>query len=543
MEGVRCCHPDCALHDFLPFHCPKCEQSYCVEHRSRFVHPCLPETDHNLASESQPGGGSSMLSQTYRSMLNRVQNRHEDLNNTSHRPRTHHQIRRDLQNIPIQTKNFQLFYSRLKTLSDSQSENGGQDAHRAQGSGWSTERQRLQEKERHKQQRIAKKTKCMMIKQKANGNEHIPPELRQYFVIHFDPIPNDGRHSHHGNSDEKLLFLFFNQSQELGEMLQYLKSHYPRNIMLDNDIQKLEQKTFNPAELSVVVKTADSPDWRMWNRNAPIQDMFERYEDIWISYLPTTMVIEAQERINNLLVEQRRILEQLTDSKTTIVPSVATSAIVEGDTSANNTNISAATHSYSKGEQAWYYKAPYVEDEEPLKLNSMEEANDHKIPLMLVQIIGVHHDDFPNIYYTIGMVQPPHGVGLDSQKLVFHTEKQTDKSHLIPFVPTTEPDVHMAAHNTQTHHRSDQQLLHLQAHIESLGHIITIRAIHGKKEFADIRISLLSTVAQIKNLLSLHSNVPVNRMKLIYKGGILKPDNAVVNDLKIPQNARITIMG
>jgi hypothetical protein len=475
-------------------------------------------------------------------MMNRVQNRHEDLNahyaNHGKTPAVHHRIKQDLNNIPIQTKNFQQYYNRLQALSESPVETNNQDALRPAGSGWSTERQRLQEKERLKQRRMAKKAKCTMIKQKAHGNEHIALESRQYFVVHFDPMPTENKHGHQTAGNH--VFLFVNESNILGEVLQFLKNHYTRNILLDAECP--QQKSINLVDLCVVVKTADSPDWRVWNRNAPVKDLFDNFEDIWVSYMPTSIAMQAQDHIDGILVEQRRILQQLTSSDAaghteTVPVSATTKEKVENNPSTAQT---AANHSYSKGDQAWYYKTPYVEDAEPLVLGSVEEANQHNIPLLLVKIIGVHHDDFPNIYYTISMTQPPHGVGLDSQKLVFHSEKQTDRSHLIPYVLSTNPE---PQHNEQTHNRSDQPMHHLQSQIESLGHIITIRASHGKQEFSEIRVSLLCTVAQLKQLLSFHCHVPSNKMKLIFKGAMLKPDGAVLHDLKIPQNAKITIMG
>jgi hypothetical protein len=45
---------------------------------------------------------------------------------------------------------------------------------------------------------------------------------------------------------------------------------------------------------------------------------------------------------------------------------------------------------------------------------------------------GVHHDDFPNIYYTVEMVQPIKTTLVPgADKLVFETEKQTDGAHLV----------------------------------------------------------------------------------------------------------------
>jgi predicted nucleic acid binding AN1-type Zn finger protein len=44
MEGVQCAQ--CGCHDFLPFNCIVCEQSFCLEHRSRFAHnPCSVHTN------------------------------------------------------------------------------------------------------------------------------------------------------------------------------------------------------------------------------------------------------------------------------------------------------------------------------------------------------------------------------------------------------------------------------------------------------------------------------------------------------------------
>ncbi|KAK9699447.1 hypothetical protein RND81_08G173800 [Saponaria officinalis] len=45
--GAHCQHPLCRQLDFLPFHCDRCRQTFCIEHRTYKSHDCTRPDDKN----------------------------------------------------------------------------------------------------------------------------------------------------------------------------------------------------------------------------------------------------------------------------------------------------------------------------------------------------------------------------------------------------------------------------------------------------------------------------------------------------------------
>ncbi|KAH7649831.1 hypothetical protein FG379_001675 [Cryptosporidium bovis] len=41
--GIRCCHPDCNLLQFIPFECKYCELKFCIDHVDEKLHECKPK--------------------------------------------------------------------------------------------------------------------------------------------------------------------------------------------------------------------------------------------------------------------------------------------------------------------------------------------------------------------------------------------------------------------------------------------------------------------------------------------------------------------
>lgn len=75
---------------------------------------------------------------------------------------------------------------------------------------------------------------------------------------------------------------------------------------------------------------------------------------------------------------------------------------------------------FAKGDIVWYHRAS--------QLTGQEE-------MLLVTVIGVHHDDYPNVYYTIQPVRPLQFInGRNSNTeltMTLFEEKQTDSAHLL----------------------------------------------------------------------------------------------------------------
>lgn len=82
---------------------------------------------------------------------------------------------------------------------------------------------------------------------------------------------------------------------------------------------------------------------------------------------------------------------------------------------------------FPKNSVAWYHR-------HPSPIETLDDADQMFIPVLLVKIIGVHYDDFPNVYYTIAVEKPvlfTGGSEADLEQMIFEDEKQTDAAHLI----------------------------------------------------------------------------------------------------------------
>lgn len=141
---------------------------------------------------------------------------------------------------------------------------------------------------------------------------------------------------------------------------------------------------------------------------------------------------------------------------------------------------------YSKGQFLIYRK------------NDIEEC---------VEIIGVHKDDFPNIYYTI--------------KFDNGNEKQTVPENLTLF---------------QDHKQNVQQS-------DSIDGIdcFTVNIIHGKNNYL-VKIKDSMMISDVKNLMFNLTGVPSRNQKVIYKGKVLAND-MLCGNAGIIANSKIQLMG
>lgn len=101
--------------------------------------------------------------------------------------------------------------------------------------------------------------------------------------------------------------------------------------------------------------------------------------------------------------------------------------------------------SFQPGDLVWYFKPKRSssEDEEAAATTGLEnlyssvkEAREAGVlsSCLLVEIKAIHYDDFPSIYYTIGMLadEAIEMLGRDAPTLFFDREKQTTRTNLIP---------------------------------------------------------------------------------------------------------------
>jgi hypothetical protein len=175
MEGTKCCHHGCSVYDYLPFHCPKCERTYCLEHRSRFVHDCIPseeekEEDHTKGSSSPvPSGGG--IKGMFQAISDRFKGESSSspVPSASHSHYNVHSSKKGRGDGSVDSSSgFHSNVAKLDHLSSSEASN-------------------------EKTRSISKQTKKMLIKSKAKGNDNTLMEDRFYFILHFDEIPSTGK--------------------------------------------------------------------------------------------------------------------------------------------------------------------------------------------------------------------------------------------------------------------------------------------------------------------------------------------------------------
>jgi hypothetical protein len=174
------------------------------------------------------------------------------------------------------------------------------------------------------------------------------------------------------------------------------------------------------------------------------------------------------------------------------------------------------------------------------------------------KVTGVHHDDFPNVYYSVQMETPPRFTPVEgSVDLAFHHERQTDHTHLIPVSEgygTASAAKGLASAEAGRHRAGDAASLrqeqaaaahaaavHLQETLAQNGKPIQIRVGFSNRDYT-LRIGSHCTVAQLKLLISTVTEVPVPAMSLIVKGAMLKDDNQQIKDTKIVANSKVVVM-
>lgn len=221
-------------------------------------------------------------------------------------------------------------------------------------------------------------------------------------------------------------------------------------------------------------------------------------------------------------------------------------------------NLSVGSTPYSKGQLLWYHKVP-VEVTSTSSIQMMEE----QYMMLLVRVIDVHHDDFPNIYYTIKAIQPSqtttkttaNSTNHTSSTLLFEQEKQTDLYHLCPLTsksiekykafslatsivnPKTEV-------NTCTRNKESNEMIlkNLQESLCKLGPTINLNVNYSNKQYV-VSLGTFCTISQLKIMICAtigHLSVP--DVKLIHKGVILKDNQQKITETKLVNNAKIIVM-
>jgi hypothetical protein len=187
--------------------------------------------------------------------------------------------------------------------------------------------------------------------------------------------------------------------------------------------------------------------------------------------------------------------------------------------------------------------------------DSVEEASNHGTEVIPAVILAVHHDDFPNIYYTIRL--------LNESK----NEKQTDAKHLIPNASNANSNnnsnansrrnspafcspVKPSSSSSSLSSASSSSRLSFEEFQNQLlqlgGHVLTLKLSYKNKELpSSLRVSSHATILQLKSLIHyLIPQIRVKDMKLICKGLFLKDDKMTLSRTgKVTDGSKITVMG
>lgn len=163
--------------------------------------------------------------------------------------------------------------------------------------------------------------------------------------------------------------------------------------------------------------------------------------------------------------------------------------------------------------------------------------------------MGVHHDDFPNVYYTVKLHMPITLTGVAGcEALVFHTEKQTDWTHLLPVSESfgrsadkAASAASAAAERSERANAAKYAAQQLQQTLCALGKPVKFKAGFSNRDY-ELSIGSECTVAQLKLLISAITEVPIPDMKLICKGVVLKDHSQLIKDTKVVNGAKVVVM-
>lgn len=279
---------------------------YCLEHRSRFAHTCS-----GLEVEYERKTTAAAAKPSVKEMMNHVENRFA--NQTSSGGKQHIQVKTSTQDsLPaINSKSA----GKMKAL--------GRVAEKSTSS---------------KERKISMKAKEMLIKSKATGNDSTPGKDRLYLSVHF----TDSLDPSVMETDHKVAYFFFSQHKLLGEVMQHLwQKHHATVEQSTSFAQNSAVNSLPREDLTLVLATADTPQWQAWDRNTPIKDCLSNYEDVAVFAVPVQEVLANQDEIAYVQAYGPRVTED-TQMDTTPAEEEALPP--------------AKPVLYEKGQQAWYHK-------------------------------------------------------------------------------------------------------------------------------------------------------------------------------------------
>mmetsp|Transcript_1489 Transcript_1489/g.2498 ORF Transcript_1489/g.2498 Transcript_1489/m.2498 type:complete len:403 (+) Transcript_1489:53-1261(+) len=385
-------------------------------------------------------------------------------------------------------------------------------------------------------------SKEMLIKTKATGSDSIAPDERLYLSVHFTESleflnreqVQQGRRGPHP-PQPTVVYVYFSKYKSLGEVLQFLWQ------TCCSTMERTEEFRQNPRiqhlrrqDIALGMITSDTPDWHRWDRRVALKDCLTNYEDIAVFPLPMADVIASQNAL---------------PPRGGSNPTNITAAVSNSVTSSTST----APVVYEKGQLVWYHKVPkeVVETMSPVQM-------EHNHPMILVRISGVHHDDYPNIYYSVQLKTPVESTQVPgADKLVFEHEKQTDSAHLCPSsqqqqrasssssaapsAASTSSTRGMGQSSSGMNPTQMQTADELQQTLSTMGPPVQFKIVYKAQERLLV-IGSNCTVAQLKLLISAYTGVQVPDMKLISNGIVLKNNHQQVKQTRLTKGAKIMVM-
>ena len=297
------------------------------------------------------------------------------------------------------------------------------------------------------------------MKRKATGIEGIADEDRIYLCVKFcEPYSNVA--SSRGDCE----YIFVSKYQIIAEMLKYAMDTFASRVPLTNS---------SGDKMALVLSTEDTPDWTAWDRSAPLYDSLSNFEEVYVRAMPLTLVVQSQ--------IEKQIQQQAAKSE---LPAPSPSAAV-------------VPAPLAKGDAAWYRYQP---------------PSESAPRLVRVVVLGVHHDDFPHVYYTVSSSDSP----------PLFREKQTDADRLLPLsehVPAAE-----------------------EASTSSLtvrGRPLMLRAQHGERSLGQVAAGSDNTVQELRQLLLARCGLPACR--LLCKGTQLK-DPLTLQQAKLSSGCKVLVV-
>lgn len=319
-----------------------------------------------------------------------------------------------------------------------------------------------------KQRRIGDKTRQLLMKSKAKGSTSVQIADRYYVGIRF-------------TESNESLHVFFRSTISLGEALESLAVTYPRLAF---------KQPIRPNGLSLVIVGRE-----INNRSELLSRSVDEFEEIDVAVLPTAQVSDLQKTHGN---------SNSSNSSGSSAHSIASSPAPSSSVVAPSLD-----RDFFKGESVIYTR---------------DGSDSHAV------IVGVHHDDPPNTYYTIRM----RDTGQERQTV-------SKRLKIDPEAPPMEAPSQTPVKSAPSSSGSSDNNSGNNGTGPSLPGCVSFRIAMGSQLGAMNNIPMKTTVAELKTMIENKTNIPSNTQKLACKGKILK-DHQMLNETNLRDGSRITLI-